>query len=46
MQAAGMAVILVGFVRRFPEVMSYRLFVLGVGLFTAGWLLGRSFLKK
>ena len=38
-QAAGLAIILIGFIQKFPKVMSPKIFLLGLGVFMAGWLL-------
>ena len=40
-QAAGLSMILVGFIGKFPALMDPKLFLLGLGLFWAGWLLNR-----
>ena len=40
-QAAGLAIILIGFIQKFPKVMNPKIFLLGLGLFMAGWLLNR-----
>jgi hypothetical protein len=42
-QAAGLAMILIGFIQRFPELMSPKLFLLGLGVFMTGWLMGRFY---
>ena len=40
-QAAGLTIILIGFIQRFPELMNPKLFLLGLGVFMLGWLIGR-----
>ena len=40
-QAAGLAIILIGFIQRFPKVMNPKIFLLGLGVFMVGWLLNR-----
>lgn len=42
-QAAGLAVILIGFLQRFPALMNPKLFLLGLGVFMLGWLINRFF---
>ena len=40
-QAVGLAMILIGFIQRFPQLMSPKIFLLGLGVFMAGWLINR-----
>ena len=43
LQAAGLAIILIGFVQRFPQLMNPKLFLLGLGVFMMGWLINRFY---
>lgn len=38
-QATGMTVIMIDFVRKFPELMSPKILLLGIGIFGLGWLI-------
>ncbi|MBI4436162.1 MAG: hypothetical protein HY590_01960 [Candidatus Omnitrophica bacterium] len=40
-QAAGLSIILIGFLQKFPALMSPKVFLLGVGIFMLGWLINR-----
>jgi hypothetical protein len=42
LQAAALALVAVGFVSRFPELMNPQLLLIAIGLFVAGWLLQRK----
>lgn len=44
-QAAGLTIILVGFLLRFPALMNPRLFLLGLILFGTGWVINHFMLK-
>jgi len=44
-QAAGLTVLLVAFIKNFPDLMSYRILGVGVGLFLVGWIVNRYLLK-
>ena len=46
LQACGLAIILVGFLRRFPELMDHRSLLVGIMVFFCGWLVDRYLLKK
>ena len=45
-QALGMAVIVVGFISTFPELINYRHILAGILLFLFGWLIQRYMLQK
>ena len=45
-QAVGLTVILIGFVRSFPDLMNTRLLAAGIILFTFGWLIQKFMLKR
>ena len=46
LQAAGMVIILLGFIRRFPDVMDRPALAAGVLVFICGWVIDRFMLKK
>ena len=46
LQACGLAIILIGFLREFPELMSHRSLVIGLLIFIGGWMTDRFLLKK
>ena len=41
LQAAGLTIILIDFIRRFPNLMNMRVLGAGIAVFTFGWLLER-----
>ncbi len=45
-QAAGLAIIFVGFVQKFPALMNPKQFLLGAGIFFCGWLIGKASSKS
>jgi len=45
-QAAGLTLILIGFVQKFPELMNPRLLLWGIGMFITGWLIQKLLLKR
>jgi len=45
-QAAGLTIILVGFIKYFPDLMSYRILISGIVLYLFGWVSNRFLLKK
>ena len=46
LQAAGLALILLGFLIRFPHLMDTKLLGLGIVVFCGGWVLQNYGLKK
>lgn len=46
LQALGLTIILIDFLRNFPELMSRTILVISIGLFTSGWILNRFFVKQ
>ncbi len=44
-QAAGLGVVLIGFLKNFPNLMSHRLLGLGMVLFLTGWIVQKFLLK-
>ena len=45
-QAMGLAVILIGFLQRFPALMNPKWLMAGLILFGCGWLMERFLLRK
>lgn len=45
-QAAGLTIIFIGFLQRFPDLMSYNTLILGGTFFLVGWILNRVLLGK
>ncbi len=45
-QAAGLAVIAIGFVRKFPNLMSHQELMLGILIFGFGWIIESFLLRK
>ena len=45
-QAAGLTIILIGFIQRFPNLMDYKTLLLGVAIFLFGWIINKFFLQK
>ena len=45
-QAVGLTIIFIDFLREFPEIMNMRLFGVGIGAFVLGWILEKIFLRK
>ena len=45
-QGLGLTIILFDYLRTFPELMSRMILVIGVAMFTFGWVLNRFLLKK
>jgi len=46
LQAFGLGVILIGFIQKFPKLMSHRALLVGLLIFFCGWLVDRYLLKK
>lgn len=46
MQATGLTVILIDYMRSFPELMSRTVLGVGIGVFTVGWLINRFLIKN
>ena len=44
-QAAGLTIIVIDFIIKFPQLMNQRIFMLGILLFVSGWLINRYLLK-
>jgi hypothetical protein len=44
-QAAGLTLILIGFLKNFPELMDYKTLIAGVCVFVFGWLIHKFMLK-
>jgi len=44
-QAAGLTLILIDYLRHFPELMDRRILAIGILLFLAGWMVQRFMLK-
>jgi len=45
-QAAGLTFILIAFIKKFPNIMDLKLFGIGIGVFTCGWVLQKFILKS
>lgn len=45
LQAAALAIILIDFLRTFPELMSRTILVVCIAMFTSGWLINRYFIR-
>lgn len=45
-QAVGLTLILIGFLKDFPSIMNMKMLAVGVGIFTFGWILQKIILKK
>jgi len=45
-QATGLTILLVTFLKNFPNVMSYRMLGLGIGIFMTGWIMNKFLLKN
>ncbi|MEK8023525.1 MAG: hypothetical protein AAB229_06900 [Candidatus Hydrogenedentota bacterium] len=46
LEATGLGMIAIGFVAKFPELMSPRLLLMGMALFGVGWLVERYGAKR
>ncbi len=46
LQAAGMVIVLLGFIRSFPAVMDRPTLAAGIIVFASGWVIDRFVLKK
>lgn len=44
-QAAGLAVILIAFIKSFPQLMSYKELFIGLIVFGIGWIINRFLVK-
>lgn len=45
-QAAGLTLLLISFLRKFPHLMSYRELFIGIVLFAVGWVINQFMLQK
>lgn len=45
-QATGLTIILIDYIRFFPQLMSRIVLCVGIGVFTLGWLINRFFMKN
>jgi len=45
-QGLGLTIILFDYLRTFPELMSRKILIIGIVMFTAGWVLNRYLLKQ
>lgn len=45
-QAAGLTIILIDFLRNFPNLMSRTILCVGIGVFFFGWSINKFLLKK
>ncbi len=45
-QATGLTIILVEYIRKFPNLMSPRIFGVGILVFVFGWVINQFLLKK
>jgi len=46
LQATGLTIILIDFLRKFPQLMSRTVLCVGIGIFTFGWIINRFFIKN
>ena len=46
LQACGLTIILIDFLRNFPDLMSRLVLCVGIGMFTLGWLINKFVLKQ
>ncbi len=46
LQIGGMTIILIDFLRHFPELMSRLVLCIGVGLFVTGWAINKFLLRQ
>jgi len=46
LQASGLTVILFGFIQAFPALMGHRQLMVGILIFSCGWLTDRFLLKR
>ena len=46
LQAAALSIILIDFLRNFPELMSRTVLIVCIALFTCGWIINRYFVRK
>ena len=45
-QAAGLTIILIGFLIKFPSLMDFRVFGIGIMFFLFGWIIQWLIIKK
>ena len=45
-QATGLAVIFINFAIHFPRLMNFKIFIVGIIIFTVGWIVNRFLLQK
>jgi len=45
-QAAGLTLIVIGFFKNFPKIMDMKMLTVGIGIFTFGWILQKTTLKR
>lgn len=46
LQAAALSVILIDFLRNFPELMSRKILIICIAMFTCGWIINRYLVKS
>jgi len=44
-QATGLTLILIGFIKNFPELMDFKIFLIGVIVFLSGWVVQKFMLQ-
>jgi len=44
-QATGLTLILIGFIKNFPELMDFKIFLIGIILFLSGWAANKFMVK-
>ena len=44
-QATGLIIIFIGFIQKFPQLMSPKTILLGITVFTSGWIIQKFLLK-
>jgi hypothetical protein len=45
LQAAGLTIVLIDFIAKFPRLMSHSSLLIGIALFTLGWMIQRFLWK-
>jgi len=45
-QAAGLTLVMLGFLKNLPKIMDMKMFGLGIGIFAFGWILQKTMLKR
>lgn len=46
LQAAGLTIVLVAFIARFPELMSHNTLMVGLLIFAMGWIMQKFLIKQ